>query len=305
MRTPKQLKKTQRTRSFLFPILILISTILSACVGIENLFQPTPLPMPQELNATPLPADSTPGGLEDVFISRVSEAGQQPERCYTLYRFYPDGLALYSKFSCFKNPPSAEDLSTVQDWLNRENPRLWRGDYSLQQNRIFIRITVHDVVHEITSLRYFQGSICEGQMVLQEPAVTTYAGLPSALNQPVLEYTALKNLSIQPSEIPPANRKNRSQTTCVPPSFMIIRRPYITLINGQSLLEIQTNPQEVCTLTYLNPAGETLLSAADGTIRADGQGLCRWLFEIGNVRGTGTLTLQIGEITQSLSIDIR
>jgi hypothetical protein len=259
--------------------------------------------MPAELNAEPLPPDSVSGGMDEIFISKVSSAGQQPERCYKLFRFYPDGLVLYSQGNCFEKPPESKDLTAIQRWLNRENPKLWRGDYSLQENRIFLRVTVHDYVREVTSLRYFQGSICEGQMVLQEPAVLTYAGLPSELNQPVLEYLTLSGSSDQNQS--ENNRKNRRETACSYIGFEIIRRPSIGFINRQALLEIQTNPRQTCTLTYTNPAGEILLSPAEGTIRADAQGLCRWLFETGNISGNGTLTVQIGEITQSLQIEIR
>ncbi|GAP09946.1 hypothetical protein BECAL_01100 [Bellilinea caldifistulae] len=258
--------------------------------------------MPAELNAEPLPSDAVSGGMDEIFISRVSSPGKQPERCYKLYRFYPDGLVLYSQGECFESPPQSKDLSDIQRWLNRENTNLWRGDYSLRQNRIFLRVTVHDYVKEVTSVRYFQGVICEGQMVLQEPAVLTYAGLPSELNQPVLEYIAL---SLSSDQSQTENRKNRSEMICPFVGFKIIHRPSIGLINRQALLEIQTNPRQTCTLTYTNPAGETLLNAAEGTIRADEQGLCRWLFETGSTAGNGTLTVQIGEITQSLQIEIR
>ncbi|MCX7975579.1 MAG: hypothetical protein N2646_00765 [Bellilinea sp.] len=241
--------------------------------------------------------------MDEIFISRVSSAGKQPERCYKLFRFYPDGLVLYSGLSCFENLPGSKDLPAIQRWLNREDPTFFRGDYSLQQNRIFLRVTVHDYVREVTSLRYFQGNICNGQMVLQEPAVLTYAGLPYDLNQPVLEYLALSVSSDQNQT--EDSRKNRRETACEYVGFKIIRRPSIGFINRQALLEIQTNPHQACTLTYANPAGEILLSPAEGTIRADEEGLCRWLFEIGSITGNGTLIVQIGEITQSLQIEIR
>lgn len=261
--------------------------------------------MPAELNADPLPEDSTIGGLEGVFISRNSEAGKQPERCHKLFRFDPDGIVQYANFYCFQNPPTQDDVPALQHWFNRNDPTIWRGDYSVNQNRLFLRITGYDPIHEITFLRYFRGSFCGEQMVLQEPAVRGYAGLPSPLNQPVQEFLALSSITgnINDLSLPPASKKGRNEE-CQWIGFRFNFRPTVTTRDGQSRLEIQTNPNQTCILTYISPAGITLLTANEGTIHADNEGICRWLFDIGSEVGTGTLIVQIGDITQSLSIEI-
>lgn len=143
-------------------------------------------------------------------------------------------------------------------------------------------------------------------MVLQEPAVRGYAGLPSPLNQPVQEFLALSSITgdINDLSLPPASRKGRNEE-CRLIGFRFILRPTVTLKDGQSTLEIQTNPNQTCTLTYISPAGITLLTEQQGNIRADNEGVCRWLFDIGSDAGIGTLIVQIGDITQSLSIEIR
>lgn len=291
-------------KTCLFLSLVLIGALTIGCVSL--LSKATPLPMPTDLNAAPLPEDSTIGGLDGVFISRNSEAGYQGSSCYQMFRFYPDGLVLFAYRACVDKPPTQDDTPDIHGWFNRENPDMWRGDYSVNQNRLFLRITGYDPIHEITFLRYFRGSFCGEQMVLQEPAVRFYSGVASPLTQPVQEFLALSSVtsSIADQSLPPASKKGRNEE-CQFIGFRFISRPTTTTKNGQSRLEIQTNPNQTCILTYISPAGITLLTANEGTIHADNEGICRWLFDIGSEAGTGTLIVQIGDITQSLSIDIR
>jgi len=81
-------------KTCLFLSLVLIGALTIGCVSL--LSKATPLPMPTDLNAAPLPEDSTIGGLDGVFISRNSEAGYQGSSCYQMFRFYPDGLVLFA-----------------------------------------------------------------------------------------------------------------------------------------------------------------------------------------------------------------
>jgi hypothetical protein len=41
-----------------------------------------------------------------------------------------------------------------------------------------------------------------------------------------------------------------------------------------------------------------------GTITADDQGLCEWIWEVGDARGEGLITITIDEITQDFLIHI-
>jgi hypothetical protein len=80
---------------------------------------PTPLPLPTELATTPLPLESQLGGLEATFVSVVTVDGAGEERCFKLYRFYPDGLALYANFTYAATAPSAATWPEVDRWFRR------------------------------------------------------------------------------------------------------------------------------------------------------------------------------------------
>lgn len=279
---------------------------LTACYRLGILPTPAPLPLPTELAAAPLPPGSQTVGLEGVFRSLASIDGEKDERCYKLIRFYPDGLALYTDLACFERLPDAGDWTELDRWFNRENLSLARGDYSLLDQKIWVRIVTYNTIYETTSLRSFQGRACLDEMVLQEPTQKTYTGIPSPLTQPVLEYVRLGMTAPAP---PPSGStpllENAGLEPCQVAGFQIVRRPSVVLAGGQAEYEIQTDPGESCALFYTGPNGIPSQAQGTGAITADPQGICRWLWEVGDLEGVATVTVSIGEITQDFQIEAR
>ncbi len=271
-----------------FPLLPLIACNL--------LSPPTPLPLPTELATPPLPLESQPGGLEATFVSAVTVDGAGEERCFKLYRFYPDSLALYANFTCSAAAPSAAAWPEIDRWFRRDDHRIMRGDYYRLGHRIWIRIVGYDAVHEITYLRQFQGELCDADMVLQEPTVRGYAGVPSPLMQPVLEY-----MRISPATAP----DEAEGSNCRVAGFKILSRPSVTLAGGLVEFSIQTDPGEACELHFTKPDGSLSRAPGTGAITADGQGICHWEWELDAQTGKGLVTIRIDQITQDFALDIR
>ncbi len=276
-----------------FSLILVLIMLLSACVPPMFRPQPTPLPLPTELASTPLPANAQPGTLDSTFVSLASTAGAGKERCYKLFRFYPDGMVVYANFSCFENPPGIETWQDVYAWFNRENKYLYRGDYFTAGDQIWIRIVQFNPITERITLRNFQGQYCDNDMVLQEPAVRDYSGVPSPITQPVLEFANIRPLAPHNSE------------DCEITRFTILFRSYITLSGGESQFEVQTRPFETCTMDYTPPVGERSSSPIQTSVIADDQGICRWQWAVGDQVGIATITITIGAITQQFAIDIR
>ena len=254
----------------------------------------TPLPLPTELAAAPLPDGSQPGGLAATFISVNSSAGAQDGRCHKLLRFYSDGLVLYSS-SCFSaGAPAASLESEVVRWFKRENPNIARGDYALLGQRLWLRIVSHDPIHETTYLRLFQGEYCDQELVLQEPALLTYAGVPSDVTQPVLEYALLGGAMPEAAASP-----------CHVAGFRFLWRAYITLAESEAAYRIQTDVGQPCSLRYTAPDGTVWPAAGPAEITADSEGICAWRWPVGNVPGQGIVTIVIDEINQDFVINIQ
>ena len=266
-----------------------------------SIFNPaTPLPNPTELATTPLPENSQPGGIEGIFISTVSIPGAQPERCYKLYRFYQDGLVIYADFACFDPSSNARTWAEIDRWFNRENSQVLYGDYHKLAQHIWIRVVGYDSIFEETYLRSFQGAFCNGQMVLQEPTVKTYSGVPSELTQPVLEYIKLQesNSSKLSPEIDESN-------LCSLSGFRFIFRPLVVISGGEALFQVQTSPGETCSLQYTTPGGQRRQAQGAGTITADQGGLCEWKWEVGPEEGTASVNITVDQISQDLELEIR
>lgn len=292
--------KINRLRAFIF-IFVFAFLSLTACYSLGLLPTATPLPQPTELATTPLPPGSRPGGLEGIFRSLASIDGEADSRCYKLFRFYPDGLALHAKLACFDRSPTGRDDSELERWFNRGNRQIARGDYFLLGERIWVRIVTYDAVHETVNLRSFQGEICQDEMVLQEPAQKYYTGVPSELTQPVLEYL---RFSVPPPAASAAPQSSRPPS-CRVAGFYILRRPSVTLSGGQTEYRILTDPGETCTLRYTTPDGRLSQSPGTGTIVADAQGVCHWLWEVGDLKGRATVTVSIDEISQDFWLELR
>lgn len=105
-------------------------------------------------------AGSQPGGLEGIYASAASISGGQGSRCYKLYRFYPDGTALYADFSCFDGGAITASLAEIESWLKPGNLGVSQGDYATQAGLIWARIVVYDSITGAVSLRSFQGEVC-------------------------------------------------------------------------------------------------------------------------------------------------
>jgi hypothetical protein len=283
------LKAGQKIRFVIF--LLAVALPILACNQLGFLPTATALPQPTELALTPLPEASQLGGLEVTYVSAVSIGGMGDERCYKLVRFYADGLALFADNVCLEAPLSAENLPDVQRWFRRENQDVSRGDYFLVGQRIWVRIVGYDDVYENIYLRSFEGKYCGNKMVLQEPAVRWYAGIPSDLTQPVVEYNSPET--------------SAAPAGCRVAGFRFLTRPSVVLAGGQANYVIQTDPGERCTLTYTTPDGISIQDQGTGTITADDQGICSWIWELGEQPGIGTVTVSINEITQDLSIEVR
>lgn len=276
---------------------------LTACYSLGLLPTATPLPQPTELATTPPPPGSQPGGLEGIFRSLVSIDGEADSRCYKLFRFYPDGLALYAGLACFDRSPAGRNGPDLERWFERGNRQLARGDYFLLGERIWVRIVTYDAVHETVYLRSFQGEICEDEMVLQEPAQRYYTGVPSELTQPVLEYVRLSATAQLPAAS--AAPQGPSPTSCHVAGFRILWRPSVTISGGQVEYRILTDPGETCTLRYTTPDGRLSQAPGTGAIAADAQGVCRWVWEVGDLKGRATVTVSIDEISQDFWIELR
>jgi hypothetical protein len=253
-----------------------------------------PIPQPTEIALTPLPEGSRQGSVDAIFISRASAAGQGKERCHALIRLYPDGRALRADNSCFKSP-AEQDLSAVQGWFEIQNSPFQQGDYFVRDSRIWIRIVEYNSILETMSLRSFQGELCGNRLVLQEPELAWYAGVPSPITQPVLEYDRLAGE--QMSEPPPAD--------CHAAGFNILFRPAASLAGGKAQVDIATDPHQPCTLQYIPPPGAAAGSEEVYRITADSQGLCRWLVDLGDTTGVARFIISIDEITQQFSLDVR
>lgn len=254
----------------------------------------TPLPLPTELATTPFPEESQPGNWDATFISVSSAAGTQNGRCHKLLRFYPDGLLLYSNFACFPAGADAASQATdVAGWFRRENAGVTRGDYVLEGQRLWLRAVMHDAVHETAYLRTLQGEYCEGQMVLQEPGILTYTGVPSELTQPVQEYILLSG-NVPETLTPP----------CRVAGFRFLWRSYITLAGGEATYRIQTAVGERCSLRYVGPDGTRWPADGPAVILADEEGVCAWQWPVGDVRGQGVATVEIDTIRQDFAIQL-
>jgi hypothetical protein len=279
-------------------IMALVGAVLSlilACSRPGIFPTATPLPLPTELARTPLPAEVQLGGLEAVFVSMVSVDGGGDERCYNLYRFYPDGLVLYASYVCFSAAPVEETWTEINRWFQRENRQIPSGDYYLDNNRLWIRIVSYDPVHETIDLRSFQGEYCNDRMVLQEPSVGYYAGVPSELTEPVVEYVQMQIGEVEriPSPI------------CHVAGYRVLFRPSVVLAGGGARYQIQTDPEEMCRLQFTDPDGIISKAEGTGTITADANGVCTWIWEVGAVEGYGTVRLTIDQIVQDYQIEIR
>jgi hypothetical protein len=291
----------KRLKNFLIPILVYL--LLIACDRLSILPTATPLPLPTELATTPLPQGralpqgSEPGTLDAIYVSQVSINGGQGSRCHTLYRFYPDGHVLYAPAACFDTPPSERSRSEIERWLNRENTDIDQGDYFQLDQRVFIRIVSTNDVLETINLRTFQGEYCNEKLVLQEPLVRGYSGVPSELTQPVLEFALLEKRGKPDGGSP--------DSACHVAGFKMLFRPSVALAGGQAELQVQTDPGETCILRYTAPDGSSSDAPGTGTITADSQGVCSWLWELGETEGNGTVTISIDQITQELNLEVR
>lgn len=282
-------------KPFILLALVLAFLPIQACYQIGILPTATPLPLPTELSTTPLPPGSRAGGLEGIFISAVSIDGYKDERCYKLYRFYPDGVVLYANLACLEPAPAEKIWSEIDAWFRRENRDIPRGDYYLQNHRIWIRVVFYNDVYETVYLRSFQGEYCNDEMVLQEPKVRDYAGVPSPLTQPVQEYTRLgANLTENP---PPE--------ACHVAGYRLLYRPYVTIAGGQAEYRIQTDVGQTCVLQYIPPDGNPSEASGAGAITADSHGICAWKWDVGSIKGVATVIVTIDEISQEYSIELR
>ncbi len=278
-------------------ILIVGSFLFVACYRLAGYPSSTPLPQPTELATTPLPQGAQPGGLEKIFVSQVSDGGGQGSRCYNLYRFYSDGLALYASYACFEKPPSNRRISEIESWFHRENQDLDRGDYYHLDNLIITRIVSYNDILETTSLRTFQGEICNEKMVLQEPLVRGYSGIPSDLTQPVVEFFGLDPTSKSGEEA--------VDNSCHVAGFRLVFRPSVVLSGSQAEYQVQTDPGESCTLVYTTPDGSISQAPGTGSIIANNEGICSWLWDLGDIEGKGTVTISIDQIKQDFDIEVR
>ena len=279
-------------------IMALVGAVLSpilACSRPGIFPTATPLPLPTELARTPLPAEVRLGGLEAVFVSMVSVDGGGDERCYNLYRFYPDGLMLYASYVCFSAAPVEETWTEINRWFQRENRQIPSGDYYLDNNRLWIRIVSYDPVHETIDLRSFQGEYCKDRMVLQEPSVRYYSGVPSELTEPVVEYVQIQIGEVERTPSP----------GCHVAGYRVLFRPSVVLAGGGARYQIQTDPGEMCSLQFTDPDGIISKAEGTGTITADANGVCTWIWEVGAVEGYGTVRLTIDQIVQDYQIEIR
>jgi hypothetical protein len=279
-------------------LLLVLTAILSAVLACSRpgIFPTsTPLPLPTELATMPLPSQAQLGELEAAFVSVVSSDGAGDERCYNLYRFYPDGLALYTSNVCFSATPVEETWSETSRWFQRENRQIPSGDYYLDNNRLWIRIVSYDSIHETINLRLFQGEYCNNRMVLQEPSVRSYAGAPSELTEPVLEYVQMRTSEVERTSSP----------TCHVAGFRVLFRPSVVVAGGGARYQIQTDPGEACVLDYTDPRGTLSRARGTGVITADANGVCSWIWEVGSEQGYGTVRVSIDEIVQEYAIEIR
>jgi hypothetical protein len=273
---------------------ILVLFFVSGCS--LSFTRPVVPPLPTQLALTGFPASSQAGGLEGIFISSASIPGAGEERCYKLVRFYQDGLFIYSDLACLADGGDRDDLrDEVDEWFNRDNDRVSRGDYALLDGRLWLRVVVHDAVHETTYLRSFQGEACGGEMVLQEPAVRGYAGIPSDLTQPVQEYSLMvRKLSDQAGE-----------DACRLPGFRFVRRIYTALAGNEAVYSIRTGEGQACALVYLAPDGSIWPQEGRAEITSGSDGLCTWRWPVGDQAGMGLVTVTIGGIRQDFEIQIR
>ncbi len=260
----------------------------------------TPLPNPTELATSPLPENSQPGGIEGIFISTVSIPGAQPERCYKLYRFYRGGVVLYADMTCFDPSSNATGWTEIDDWFNQENSQVLHGDYHRVEERIHIRVVGHDSIHEEIYLRTFEGAYCNGQMVLQEPSVKTYSGVPSDLTQPVVEY-----IKVQEPTSSNTSPELDNSNLCSLSGFRFIFRPLVVVSDGEALFQVQTNPGETCNLQYTTPDGQRRQAEGTGIVIADQRGLCEWKWEVGPEEGTASVNITVNQISQDLELEIR
>lgn len=274
--------------------LLLLLFLTPACTMPIPGQRSAPLPLPTELAAAPFSEGSQMGNWDATFISVSSAAGAQNGRCHKLLRFYPDGLLLYSNFACFPaGADAASQAANVAGWFTRENASMARGDYALEGQRLWLRVVVRDAIHETTYLRNLQGEYCERQMTLQEPGILTYTGVPSPLTEPVQEYVLLAGSAPETLASP-----------CRVDGFRFLRRSYITLAGGEAIYDIQTAVGERCSLRYTGPDGARWPIDGPAVIQADEYGVCAWRWPVGDVRGQGVVTVEIGAINQDFAIQL-
>jgi hypothetical protein len=87
--------------------------------------------------------------------------------------------------------------------------------------------------------------------------------------------------------------------------FKFLFRPIVVLSGERAEFQVQTDPGEVCTLAYTAPDGSISQSPGTGPIIANDEGICSWLWDLGDIEGKGIVTISIDQITQDLAIEVR
>lgn len=220
-------------------------------------------------------------------MARESQPGLYGKPCYAAFRFYADGLII-SGNHCPESKNDAPNGEKITQWLRRENIGVQRGDYFVQGDLLWLRVVDYDSVHKTPVLRAYRGEACGGKMVLQP-----WSSEPATMGMAVAEYSQVWGEGTPPT----------TNARCHVAGFKFVWQTGIGLTGHEGKYTIQTDPGETCTLTYTTPDGISG-SEGTGTITADEQGICEWLWPLGNVAGNGVVTVTIDSISQAFTIAV-
>ena len=90
------------------------------------------------------------------------------------------------------------------------------------------------------------------------------------------------------------------------PGFELISIDEIAYRGGEASVEIRTQPDTYCTLTFFLPSGTMSAVAGTGACTTDEDGICKWTWDIrSNVNpGYGNVVIIVGEQQESYPIKI-
>lgn len=131
---------------------------------------------------------------------------------------------------------------------------------------------------------------------------------PTITNTPTITPTYIPPTFMGPQKVQPVGIFTSTPTPS-PTPVTTIEFIYLTTPIGpgsRATLTVKTMPAQQCHITYITPLGNISEAQDLITITSDSSGICSWTWNIGikTEPGTGSITVQVGEVTATYSIEI-